>query len=141
MLSLDDLLDLSWFDAEPSPSPPTPAVPVSISASEQRRLRRKISNRESARRCRMRKQRHLEDLRAESTRLRSKNRDLSARVAAVATRCLLLRRANGRLRAESVVLRRRLAELRRLVLLQKLLMAVPSAVGAARGGAFGGFTC
>ncbi|CAL9771877.1 unnamed protein product [Musa acuminata subsp. burmannicoides] len=138
MLLLDAAFDVPfdafWFDPEPDPSTPGS---TELSPDEQRRLRRKISNRESARRCRNRKQRHLEELRTESARLRSQNRDLASRVGALAHRCMLVHRANHGLRAQSAALSRRLIELRRLVLLRRVLtMAAPAPV-ASHGG-FGG---
>ncbi|CAL9102283.1 unnamed protein product [Musa textilis] len=138
MLLLDAAFDVpfddSWFDPEPDPSTPGSAE---VSPDEQRRLRRKISNRESARRCRIRRQRHLEGLRAESARLRSQNRDLASRVGALAHRCMLVSRANHRLRAQSAALSRRLIELHRLVLLRRVLtMAAPAPVASHSG--FGG---
>ncbi|KAG6526246.1 ocs element-binding factor 1-like [Zingiber officinale] len=116
-----DSLDQYWFGS-PDPkleSRPGPAEP--LSADEHRRLRRKISNRESARRCRMRKQRRLEELRSESARLSSLNQDLARRVVVASHRCQIFRSENLRLRAEYAALNRRLSELRRFILLLRQL--------------------
>ncbi|XP_072988261.1 basic leucine zipper 4-like [Typha latifolia] len=110
-------------DAIPTPEsdPPCSDEPDrSLSPAEQRRLRRMISNRESARRSRMRKQRRLEELRTQLARLRSENRELTGRVGAVVQRCLLVRRDNDRIRSESAYLRRRLSEARRVLVLRQL---------------------
>ncbi|URE05825.1 Basic region leucine zipper [Musa troglodytarum] len=85
-----------------------------VSPEELRRLRRTISNRESARRCRLRKQRRLEELREQASVLRSENRDLSGRLGGIARRCLLVHWDNNRLLAEASALGRRLADLRRV---------------------------
>ena len=82
----------------------------------------------------------LEELRAESARLRALNRDLASRVGDLSHRCLLFRRANHRLRVESAALSRRLDELRRLVLLRQVLMVAASPPVASHGG-FGGVGC
>ncbi|BAS86585.1 ocs element-binding factor 1 [Oryza sativa Japonica Group] len=81
---------------------------------ERRRQRRKVSNRLSARRSRARKQQRLEELRGESARLRAENRELAARLHAVARHGLAARCQNARLRAEAAALARRLLALQRL---------------------------
>lgn len=98
----------------PDPGPDEPYRPPSL--DEERRRRRMISNRESARRSRMRKQRYLEELRAEVNRLRSENRALENRFGALVHCCLLFRRDNDRLQSESAALNRRLSRLRRILL-------------------------
>lgn len=124
MLSLDEIfslplqaLDESFgFASWPAPAP-TPETGqeerdrASLSPAEERRQRRKISNRESARRSRMRKQRHLEELRSQAARLRSQNRVLADHLVGAVQRCLIFRADNNRLRAESAALRRRLSQL------------------------------
>ncbi|CAD5187075.1 ocs element-binding factor 1-like [Musa acuminata AAA Group] len=102
-----------------------------VSPDERRRLRRMISNRESARRSRARKQRHLEELRGQAGRLRSQNHELADRLGGLARRCLLLRQDNDRLRAEASALCRRLADLRREVALcQFHRLVAPPPLGA-----------
>ncbi|XP_064957975.1 bZIP transcription factor 2-like [Musa acuminata AAA Group] len=91
---------------------PEPDTRTAVSPEERRRLHRMISNRESARRCRMRRQRHLEELCARASTLRSENRDLANRLVGLAHRRLLVRLDNHRLLAEASVLSRRLADLR-----------------------------
>ncbi|CAL9043531.1 unnamed protein product [Musa banksii] len=102
----------------PAPSPDD--FGKAVSPEELRRLRRTISNRESARRCRLRKQRRLEELRERASVLRSENRDLSDRLGGIASRCLLVHRDNNRLLAEVSALGRRLADLRRVLALRHL---------------------
>ncbi|KAM0888057.1 hypothetical protein ACQ4PT_028593 [Festuca glaucescens] len=86
----------------------------------ERRLRRKISNRESARRSRARKQSHLDDLRALAARLRGDRGELAERARAARGRVALVQLANAELRAEAAALSRRLevAASRELVLNQ-----------------------
>ncbi|KAA8522577.1 hypothetical protein F0562_013062 [Nyssa sinensis] len=57
---------------------------------DERKTRRKISNRLSARRSRMRKQKHLENLRNQVNRLRMGNRDLMSRLNLVMQHCQLV---------------------------------------------------
>ncbi|PKA65968.1 Ocs element-binding factor 1 [Apostasia shenzhenica] len=95
---------------------------------DQRRIRRMISNRESARRSRMRKQRHLEDLRSRVGWLRLENRALADRLAGASGQCAAFCQENGQLRLEAAALSRRLLEIRRILLLRQLQrLSAPSA--------------
>lgn len=78
------------------------------SGSDEKKRKRMISNRESARRSRMRKQTHLENLRDELNRLKVENRDLTNRVRSVTGHCQLVERENEMLRTELILLGQRL---------------------------------
>ncbi|XP_003579093.2 ocs element-binding factor 1 [Brachypodium distachyon] len=99
-----------------------------------RRLRRRISNRESARRSRTRKQRHLEEQRATEAALRAGNRDLAARLRSARARAAAAHVANARLRSEAHALSRRLAAARRALALRLQYLSSVSVSGA--GGLF-----
>ncbi|XP_068655728.1 bZIP transcription factor 44-like [Aristolochia californica] len=90
------------------------------STMDERKRRRMISNRESARRSRMRKQKHLEDMRSLSNRLRFENRQMANRLDVVLQHNEMLRRENDRLRSESQELRRKLQDIRRFLLFRRL---------------------
>ncbi|KAF0909968.1 hypothetical protein E2562_001221 [Oryza meyeriana var. granulata] len=94
---------------DPAADPPQETDADAAPDVDERRLRRKISNRESARRSRARKQRHLDELRARAERLRCCNRELAARRHAARGPVALVRLANAQLRAEAAALGRRLA--------------------------------
>ncbi|MCE3051540.1 hypothetical protein HAX54_050107 [Datura stramonium] len=97
----------------PNSGPDDPAI------SEKKR-KRMISNRESARRSRMRKQTHLENLRNQSNRLKVENRDLTNRVQLVTGHCQLVEKHNEMLRTESILLRQRLEAIRLLFTLKRV---------------------
>ncbi|XP_008790285.2 bZIP transcription factor 27 [Phoenix dactylifera] len=118
----------------PKPGPDEPDRPLSL--AEERRRRRMISNRESARRSRMRKQRYLEELRAEVNQLQSENRALENRLGALVRCCLLFRRDNDRLQSESAALHRRISGLHRILLLRRQLHRLSSPASAAVCGGF-----
>ncbi|KAH0466910.1 hypothetical protein IEQ34_004148 [Dendrobium chrysotoxum] len=104
---------------EPRPAvKPEPSSPAKT-PEEERRLRRMISNRLSARRSRMRKQRHLENLQSHLNRLKSENRDLSNRLGALVHYSLLLRGENDRLLSEWTVLYNRLTEIEPVIRFQQ----------------------
>ncbi|KAL5206798.1 hypothetical protein ABZP36_035007 [Zizania latifolia] len=123
------------FGTEVGPADPPPQDTTAAAASEPedderlRRLRRKISNRESARRSRARKQRHLDELRVKAATLRAANRDIAARLRGVSARAALVSLTNARLRAEAHALARRLAAARRALVLRQLYAAASAATG------------
>lgn len=78
---------------------------------DERKLRRMISNRESARRSRWRKKRHLENLTDQVNRLKVQNRELKNRLGLVAQQCHVAWRENDRLSSEFLALQSRLSDL------------------------------
>lgn len=96
----------------------------------ERRLRRKVSNRESARRSRARKQRHLEEQRATAATLRAGNRHLAEKLRVARARAGLVALANARLRAQGQALSRRLDAARQALALRQLYAAASASGGA-----------
>ncbi|PKU80812.1 bZIP transcription factor 11-like [Dendrobium catenatum] len=135
-VSQEFLAALEGWEARP-PAETVRSGPVT-SAEEERRLKRMISNRESARRSRMRKQRQLEGLRNQLSRLKSENRDLSKRMGTVVHYCQLFRLDNDRLRSESDLLRRRLAKIHRILFYRQLQRLVSPTSAALCGGFLSG---
>lgn len=86
----------------------------------ERKRKRMISNRESARRSRMRKQTHLENLRNQSNRLKLENRDLTNRIQLITGHYQLVKRNNEMLRAESIFLQERFKGIRDLLITRQL---------------------
>ncbi|KAF8702451.1 hypothetical protein HU200_032828 [Digitaria exilis] len=135
------LADIGFGLAPEPSSPPLDVTATTVAATPreedtsaspplaERRLRRQISNRESARRSRARKQRHLEELRARAAGLRAGNRELAARLRGVQARAALARLANARLRAEAGALGRRLAAAQRAIALRQLYAAASAGGG------------
>ncbi|KDP32105.1 hypothetical protein JCGZ_12566 [Jatropha curcas] len=91
-----------------------------VSVIDERKRRRMISNRESARRSRMRKQKHLENLRNQVNRLRIENRELTNRLRFVLYHCQSVRRDNDRLRSEHSMLRQKLSNIRQILMFRQL---------------------
>ncbi|XP_062187911.1 transcription factor HBP-1a-like [Phragmites australis] len=101
---------------------------------ELRRLRRKISNRESARRSRARRRQRVEELERAVQELRAERRALAAKLDAAAGRALDVRCDNARLSAEAGALRRRLGEAQRHAVLLLALARARLARTASGGG-------
>ncbi|XP_050365912.1 basic leucine zipper 4-like [Argentina anserina] len=90
---------------------------------DERKRRRMTSNRESARRSRWRKKRHLEDLTEEASRLKMENRELKNRLGFVTQKCHITWRENERLVSESLALRARLSDLNRVLVAMQTMQS------------------
>ncbi|KAL7245422.1 hypothetical protein ACSBR2_000703 [Camellia fascicularis] len=93
---------------------------LTVYSVEERKRRRMISNRESARRCRWKKKRHLEDLTNQVNRLRLENRVLKNRFCLVSHHCLVAQRESDRLQTESLLLQQRLSGLYQILVAMQL---------------------
>ncbi|CAJ1973490.1 unnamed protein product [Sphenostylis stenocarpa] len=82
-----------------------------VYSPEERKLRRMQSNRESARRSRCRKKKHLENLTSQLNRLRLQNRFLRNRLSLTMHHHLLLSLHNDHLKSEAIALMASLSDL------------------------------
>ncbi|KAL3640351.1 hypothetical protein CASFOL_015319 [Castilleja foliolosa] len=105
---------------EPNRKTPKPSAPLPAIVADRKR-RRMVSNRESARRSRVRKQKHLEDLSNQLDELRIENRKLTDWFRQAVCYKELIHRENEKLRSESAVLRQHLWDLRQVLLVQRQL--------------------
>lgn len=94
--------------------------PASHCTSDECKRRRMASNRESARRSRIRKQQYLENLRDEVNRLRIVNRELANQLQVTSHQTHLLRTENDQLLSQFTLLRRTLIEMKHIVRLRTL---------------------
>ncbi|XVF28857.1 hypothetical protein REPUB_Repub15cG0068300 [Reevesia pubescens] len=92
----------------------------SISIINENKRRRMISNRDAARRSRMRKQKHLENLRNEVKQLRIKNQELNNQLRSVSHHYHRAKMVNDRLRSEYSMLQQGLADMCRILLFKQL---------------------
>ncbi|XP_073315491.1 uncharacterized protein [Primulina huaijiensis] len=90
------------------------------SVIDERKHKRMMSNRESARRSRMRQQKHLENLRNQVNRIKVSNRQTMNRLSLVVHQNQLVLRENEYLRSESAMLRQRLWDIRQVLLVRQL---------------------
>lgn len=93
---------------------------------EEKKQRRMISNRESARRSRMRKQKHLENLRNQVKRFKIGNRDMMNRLQTMILHCQIIRLENERLQVESVMLQQKLWDMRQILHARQLQQQLSS---------------
>ncbi|XP_057794144.1 bZIP transcription factor 44-like [Salvia miltiorrhiza] len=84
-------------------------------AMDQRKRKRMQSNRESARRSRMRKQKHLDDLMAQAAQLRKENAQILSSVGATTQHYVNVEAENSVLRAQMMELTHRLGSLNEIL--------------------------
>ncbi|XP_075517040.1 bZIP transcription factor 44-like [Primulina tabacum] len=99
-----------------------------LKAVDQRKRKRMESNRESARRSRMRKQKHLDDLTAEITQLTEGNSQILTNISATTRHYVNLEAENSILRAQMMELSQRLHSL------NEILDFISSSAAASAGG-------
>lgn len=86
-----------------------------LKAVDQRKRKRMESNRESARRSRMRKQKHLDDLTADITQLTKENSQVLTNISATTQHYVNLEAENSILRAQMMELSQRLHSLNEIL--------------------------
>ncbi|KAE8702237.1 chaperone protein dnaJ 10-like isoform X1 [Hibiscus syriacus] len=82
---------------------------------DERKRKRMVSNRESARRSRMRKQKHLDDLMTQATQLRKQNHELTTNINFTAQHLFNVEAENSVLRAQLGELGHRLESLNEII--------------------------
>ncbi|KAG0484243.1 hypothetical protein HPP92_008322 [Vanilla planifolia] len=87
--------------------------PLAVMA--QRKQKRMLSNRESARRSRLRKQKHLDDLMAQVSHLRKENGQILTALNVTAQHCVGIETENSVLRTQMMELRTRLQSLKEIL--------------------------
>lgn len=87
---------------------------------DERKRKRMESNRESAKRSRMRKQNHIDNLRNQVNQLDVENRELGNRLRLVLYQLQRVNTDNNRLLMEQEILRLKLSEMRRILILKQL---------------------
>lgn len=97
----------------------------SLYTFDERKQRRKISNRESAKRSRYRKKKHLENLTDLVNRLSAENQELKDKLSLILNECYVALRENDRLSSEYVALRARLSDLYRVLCAMPMPMHMP----------------
>ncbi|XP_021285085.1 basic leucine zipper 4 [Herrania umbratica] len=108
---VEELLSYLESDEPVSPNSGSEGSSRAIYSADERKQRRMISNRESARRSRWRKKRHLENVTEEVNRLNIENQQLKNRLSVAINQCYVVWRENEQLRSESVALWAKLLDL------------------------------
>ncbi|KAK7410100.1 hypothetical protein VNO78_00623 [Psophocarpus tetragonolobus] len=113
---IEDLFSLINHSRDPtSPESGSQGSNRAVYSPEERKLRRMESNRESARRSRHRKKKHLENLTSQLNRLRIQNRLLKNQLASTMHQHLLLSLHNDHLKSEAITLMVTLSDLCRIL--------------------------
>ncbi|XP_022766440.1 basic leucine zipper 4-like [Durio zibethinus] len=108
---VEELLSFLESDERVSPNSGSEGSSRAVFSPDERKHRRMISNRESARRSRWRKKRHLENLTDQVNRMNIENQQLKNRLSSVINQCHAAWRENEQLRSESIVLWAKLLDL------------------------------
>ncbi|OIW20875.1 hypothetical protein TanjilG_24953 [Lupinus angustifolius] len=115
MLTPGDIEELFSLINQPrdpeSPNSGSQGSNRAVYSTQERKIRRMKSNRESARRSRWKKKRHSENITNQVNRLRAENRELKNRLGLTMHHHLLLSLENESLRSESMVLMAKLTDL------------------------------
>ncbi|XP_044475958.1 basic leucine zipper 4-like [Mangifera indica] len=111
---IEELLSLLSSEDSVSPNSGSEGSNRTVYTVDERKQRRMISNRESARRSRWRKKRHLENLMEELNRLKEENREMKNNLSWAMNKSQLVWRDNERLTSEFVILWGRLSELNQI---------------------------
>ncbi|ESQ31264.1 hypothetical protein EUTSA_v10005352mg, partial [Eutrema salsugineum] len=93
---------------------------VVLPDKDDRREKRKKSNRESARRSRMKQQKHLEDVRSQFHQLKRDNRELENQLRYAMHHCQHAKIEKDRLRLEHHILQEKLLNLRQVLVLRQI---------------------
>ncbi|GKD55399.1 bZIP transcription factor 11-like protein [Tanacetum coccineum] len=96
---------------------------------DQRKKRRMISNRESARRSRMRKQKHLNDLMTQLSQLRSEINSVMSSISMTTQHYISVEAENSVLRAQAAELGHRLESLNEIIAVMERPVEIGSAFG------------
>ncbi|XP_073280543.1 uncharacterized protein [Primulina huaijiensis] len=115
----------SKVQTTPDSGSPEPNLNTSKNSSsgsdiDERKHKRMISNRESAQRSRMRKQKHLDNLRSQVYKLKVANRKTMNRLSLAVQQNQLVRQENEYIQSESAMLRQRLWDMRQVLLVRQL---------------------
>jgi hypothetical protein len=111
---IEELFSLINQPVDPSsPGSGSQGSSRAVYSTRERKIRRMQSNRESARRSRWRKKRHVENLTNDLNRLRMENRELKNQLGLTMQYNLILSTENERLRSESMSLMATLLDLYR----------------------------
>ncbi|KAF8059542.1 hypothetical protein N665_1229s0006 [Sinapis alba] len=105
---------------EDKPFNQTGLINVFLPDKDERRKKRKRSNRESARRSRLRKQKHVEEVRSQLNKLNIENRDLVNRLRYVMHHCQHAKMESDCLRLEHKLLHDKLLNLRQALVLRQV---------------------
>ncbi|XWS24082.1 hypothetical protein CRYUN_Cryun28dG0070400 [Craigia yunnanensis] len=108
---VEELLSFLESDEPVSPNSGSEGSSRALYSVDERKKRRMVSNRESARRSRLRKKKHLENLNDQVNLLNIENQQLKNRLSLVINQCHVAWRENEQLRSESVALWAKLLDL------------------------------